>query len=167
MMYPVTNTGYGTNVFASIWTHSGPEDFYRAAAAAAGNKPNSWPQCASLKSFYYTVICPAVWWAVTLWAMSPYRMLMNWNDKIIMCCWTHPYHVFFFSSFNWFSDAEWGREEKNHFNLSSSLCWICSSTSKTWRNCCCFFFFLSRLLFSSSNHFADGKKTTKKRHIYK
>lgn len=109
-MYPVTNAGYGTNASASIWTHSGP--FYRAAAAAAaGNKPNSWPQRASLKSFYYIVICPAVWWAVTLWAMSPYRMLMNWNDKIIMCCWTHPYHVFFFFPFNWFSDAEWGRGE--------------------------------------------------------
>lgn len=65
------------------------------AAAAAGNKPNSWPHFASLKTFYYTVIYPAVWWAVTLWAMSPYRMLMNWNDKIIMCCWTHQYRFFF------------------------------------------------------------------------
>lgn len=91
------------------------------AAAAAGNKPNSWPHFASLKTFYYTVICPAVWWAVTLWAMSPYRMLMNWNDKIIMCCWTHQYHFFF----NWFSDA--GRQKKKKKSadfLIVVICWI-------------------------------------------
>lgn len=92
MMCPLTNPRYCINLYASEFEYSVTPDLL--CTAPVGERPTFWPKCASLKSSYYIVICPAVWWAVTLLAVSPHRLLINWNDKIIMCCGMDPYHNF-------------------------------------------------------------------------